>query len=728
MDKKEQFNLLISRYLSQKNYFSNSPYLPVKHELIKNFIINFFQFIDFLEKTNRIDDSFMKILYINIINAYSLHKDINFQDKQNWEKRKIYLPYLYSFLEYELIVNQIILKTYNKLKRANIPLILDKYFSYSHQFDLWNKQITSVYYAELWEKYIRFDEILINEEKITNGIAYYKQIDIANFYDSINHDDLIYEFSQFFGAENEELLFFLKKSLQKITGFKNIWLPQNIIGSDFLATLYIFLKFLNNKDYQSYLGNINLIKVWDFTCFKADYNSQYIYFINYVDDFTFICKNYKILNQFIEFKILPFLNSCWLVINNFKTTSWKISDINNIYKSDLKNIDIKELANLFIKNIPTEADFEKWEITSIWNLKIYIKWFYRINKEKASISDYTLEKLIKILLYLVHVKSKKKLDYEKYFLLNLIRSYPLFFLELSIFLISYNNNLRNVIENFVKKYFVFLSENTIGIIYLNLISKIKQNPMYSDISFLEDTLIDILKDKYNESNNLFIKKENLKKFWLNILNHTYFDNYLDFFPRNIFAISESNEKLRLKKVNFIDLYLKDIFDLSTSTNKIFNYLLDNNLEEFLERLNYILFELLKTKSLNNNFYYKTASFIEDLYSLIILFFKLWLSLENQCNLRDDLSISKKFGFIVNKSKKNKEINLQNHNFSQHHLNFMYFILKKRAELVHKDGDMSDIKEINELWRYNTYNNKSSFNSTIRDFLSFILEKIETNID
>ena len=683
--------------------------------------------MDFLEKTNRIDDSFMKNLYFNIINAYSLHKDVNFQDKQNWEKRKIYLPYLYSFLEYELIVNQIILKTYDKLKRANIPLILNKYFSYSHQFDLWNEQITSVYYVELWKKYIRFDEILINEGKITNSIAYYKQIDITNFYDSINHDDLIYEFSQFFGSENEELLFFLKKSLQKITWFKNIWLPQNIIGSDFLATLYIFLKIFNNRDYQPYLGNIKLIKVWDFTCFKADYNNQVIYFTNYVDDFTFICKNYKTLNQFIELKIIPFLNSYWLAINNFKTTSWKISDINHIYKIDLKNIDIKELADLFIKNIPNEDDFRKWEITNTWNLKIYIKWFYRINKEKLFISDHILKKLIKILSYLVIVKSQKKLDFEKYFLLNLIRAYPLFFLELSIFLIGYNNNLRNAVESFVKKYFVFLSENTIGIIYLNLVTKIRQNPMYLDISFLESILLDILKDKYGESNNLFIEEKNLKKFWRNILAHTYFDKYSEFFPRDISVLSQSDELLKLKKVNFINLYLKDIFDLNIVTDEIFEYLLRNGEEEFLERLNYILFELLKTKSLNNNFYYKTASFIEDLYSLIVLFLKLWLLLENQCNLKDDLSISKKFGYIVNKSKENKEINLQDYNFFQHHLNFIYFILKKRAELVHKDWDMSDVTEINELGRYNIYNDKSSFDSAIKEFLRFILEKIKSNI-
>jgi len=727
MDNTNNMHLLISRYLSQKDYFSSSPYLSSKHELIKNFIINFFQFIEFLEKTNKIDDDFMKNLYFNIKNAYSLYKNLNFQDKQNWEKRKIYLPYLYSFLEYEFIVNQVILKTYDKLKRANVPLILDKYFSYSHQFNLWNKQIISVYYAELWEKYIRFDEILINEWKLSTNKAYYKQIDISNFYDSIDHDDLIYEFTQFFGPENEKMLFYLKRSLQKITGFKNIWLPQNIVWSDFLATLYIFLKIFNNKDYQNFLGDIKLIKVWDFICFKANYNNHDIYFTNYVDDFTFICKNYKALNQFIEFKILPFLNACWLNINTSKTLSWKISDINYIYKIDLKNIDIKELIDLFIKNIPTESDFKKWEINSIWNLKVYIKWFYRINKEKSSIPEYLLNKLSKVLIYLITVKPQKKLDYEKYFLLNLIRAYPVFFLELSMFLVGYNTSLKNIIEKFVKRYFIFLSGNTIGIVYLNLISKIRQNPVYSNISFLEDILINILNDKYNESNNLFIKKENLKKLWLNILNHTYFNNYTEFFPRNISVLSQSDEKLKLKKVNFMDLYLKDIFGLSISTNKIFEYLLKNKEEEFLERLNYILFELLKTKSLNNNFYYKTASFIEDLYSLIILLLRLWLSLENQCNLKDDLSISKSFGCIANKSKKNKKINLQDYDISLDHLNFLYFILKKRAELVHKDSDMSDITEINELWRYNIYNNKSYFDSAIKSFLRFILEKIKSNI-
>jgi len=393
----------------------------------------------------------------------------------------------------------------------------------------------------------------------------------------------------------------------------------------------------------------------------------------------------------------------------------------------LKNIDIKELADLFIKNIPNEDDFRKWEITNTWNLKIYIKWFYRINKEKLFISDHILKKLIKILSYLVIVKSQKKLDFEKYFLLNLIRAYPLFFLELSIFLIGYNNNLRNAVESFVKKYFVFLSENTIGIIYLNLVTKIRQNPMYLDISFLESILLDILKDKYGESNNLFIEEKNLKKFWRNILAHTYFDKYSEFFPRDISVLSQSDELLKLKKVNFINLYLKDIFDLNIVTDEIFEYLLRNGEEEFLERLNYILFELLKTKSLNNNFYYKTASFIEDLYSLIVLFLKLWLLLENQCNLKDDLSISKKFGYIVNKSKENKEINLQDYNFFQHHLNFIYFILKKRAELVHKDWDMSDVTEINELGRYNIYNDKSSFDSAIKEFLRFILEKIKSNI-
>ncbi len=724
MWKKEKFNLLISRYLSQKDYFSNSNYLLSRNELIKNFIINFFNFLTLLDREEKIDDKFIDNLYFNIKNAYSLHKDINFQDKQNWEKRKIYLPYLYSFLEYELIVNQIILKTYDKIKKANIPIMLDKYFSYSHQFDIEKWKINSVHYIELWEKYIRFDELLVSRNKIQHNRAYYKQIDISKFYDSINHDDLIYEFSQFFDSSDKELLFSLKKSLQKISGFENIWLPQNIIGSDFLASLYIFLKFFNNKDYKDYLWDVKLIKIWDYICFKANYNSHDIYFTNYVDDFTFICKNYKALNQFIELKIIPFLNTCWLTINHFKTTSWKLSKINWLYKIDLKNIDIKELAKLFIENIPDQDTFKNWELNDIWKLKVYIKWFYRFNNE--ALDKKIKKELIKKLSYLI-TKSRKKLDYEKYFLLNLIRAYPLFFIELSAFLVNYDSNFKNTIEYFVKTYFIFISENSIGIIYLNLISKTRQNLVYSNISLLEKLLLEILKNKYDENKNLFIKEQSLKKFWLNILQHSYFDNYPEFVSRNISSISESDEKIWIKKVNFINLYLKDIFSLNISTDKIFSYLLNNNEEDFLDRINYILFELLKTKSLNNNFYYKTAAFIEDLYSLIILFLKLFLLLENKFDLTDDLSITTKFWYIVNKSKRNIEINLQNYKFNKSYLNFMYFILKKRAELVHKDGDMSNINEINELWRYNVYNNKLAFESTIRDLLWFIVKKIESNI-
>ena len=97
MELKENFKLLINRYWSQKDYTSNSIYLLSKNEVIKSFIINFFDFFNF--NWYKLNNNFWDNLKYNIDNSYSIKQYINFQDKQNWDKRKIYFPYLYTFLE-----------------------------------------------------------------------------------------------------------------------------------------------------------------------------------------------------------------------------------------------------------------------------------------------------------------------------------------------------------------------------------------------------------------------------------------------------------------------------------------------------------------------------------------------------------------------------------------------------------------------------------------------------
>lgn len=744
--KKSDLLSISNRYIELYNSWKSNDYTNVRNNFSKLFLYRFFKNFKFslLTISKDIDDNIIKEINYNINRVHWWNFYSNNQDKVNWETRKTLVPPIYSLVKYEFLVEKIfviiqfILKNNSKFNF----LIEGEFFWYANQYVNNENSIIKKDYIDLWKKFKDSHKSL---EK--DSLRFVIKTDLKDFYDSISHDSLINELKIFvnnninFNKLDDELLFlredfsfiwdsssdfdktfdlFLYKLLDvlfKVNNNSNIWLPQNIIASDFISSLYIFIKIYNNLD-ELELSTFN-DESWNLFYHKKENNNK-IYFNNYSDDFVIVTNDYIFWKKFLNDKIIKFFNKDWIKFNVWKT---EIKKYDEYIKDDYINLDFDRLFNNDDDEIKKFKDkfLDSLINKRISNLKTLIKYFYLFN-----INDYLndeilleLEKLIKIDLRKKDTEIKN--DNIELFL-NLVRQSPKFSVQIFDLFIRRNerNRYLNSYYKFIENFFSLLTLNTLWIILLKINYWNYSNPFREKIikaievkkefTFFIDFLIDS-KDYYSED-SLILKKYR----WL--CNFLFKEGY------NKWDIRENNIWLMLD-------YIFSVNDsISEKLNNKYKWAKKDEplyINELLSSLSFILEEMLREKD-RNIFYLISPNFIADLHSLFNNLLSIIISLKYKTFCKCDMAKDKNILNIKNDS------NISNWEriylkrdlwFDEDEINLLHFVKKKRAIYVHKEREQT-IKEL-KLKSFDKYNSVWLFKSSISSLVLKMFNLIDKEI-
>jgi len=744
--KKTDLLSVSNRYIELYNSWKSNDYTNVRNNFSKLFLYRFFSNFKYsLEKIPKeIDDNIVKEINYNINRIHWWNFYSNNQDKINWETRKTLVPPIYSLINYEFLAEKIF--TIIQFILKNNPkfnfLIEWEFFWYANQYvKNWSSTIKKDY-IDLWKK---FKESHKSIEK--DSLRFVIKTDLKDFYDSISHDSIINELKIFvnnninFNNLDNELLF-LKEDLNfiwdsssdfektfdyflyklsdvlfKINNNSNIWIPQNIIASDFISWLYIFIKIYNNLD-ELGLNTYN-DKLWNLFFYKKENNNE-IYFNNYSDDFVILTNDYIYWKKFLNDKIIKFFNKDWIKFNVWKTEIKKYDEyikydyidlnFNKIFSKDKD--EIKKFKDIFLNSLINKRNS---------NLKTLIKFFYLFNINDYLIDEVLLEleKLIKIDLRKKDTEIKND-DIELF--LNLIRQSPKFSVQIFNLFMKQNekNRYLNSYYKFIENFFSLLTLNTLWIILLKINywnywdifreKIIRAIEVKKESTFFIDFLID--SEDYYSEDSLILKKYK----WL--CNFLFKEEY------SKWDIRENNIWLMLDYIFLVNDSISEKLNNRYKWSKKDEPLYIN---ELLSSLSFILEEMLREKD-RNIFYLISPNFIADLHSLFNNLLSIIISLKYKTYCKCDMARDKNILNIES------EIKIFNWNrmylkrdlwFEEDEINLLHFVKKKRAIYVHKEREqtieelkLKSFEKFNSVWLF-----KSSISSLILKMFNLIDKEI-----
>lgn len=710
---------ICDRYISAYKAKSTSNYTNIRNNFTKLFLYKFFN--RFEKRLNWIDetirDSIISELNYNIYKTQLWSFHLNIQDKINWETRKSCIPPIYSLIYYEFLSEKVffLIKHITRVNEDFGFLIDNSFFWYSNQYQINDTgNVIKKWYSDLW---CRFKW---SHKKIKKtSLRFVLKADIKDFYDSINHNcfleelkifvnnniffdnfdserdflktnfDFIWDGKSDFEKTFEILLYELSSILLKVNQHQNIWMPQNIIASDFLSSLYIFMKVYNNLE-ELWLKTHNTDD-WNLF-YKYTKNQNEVFFNNYSDDFLLITNDYIFWKKFLNDWLINLFSRDWIKFNSMKTKIENYEDylINDFLSLDFSMLfknnvqEIKEYKELLLINIKEQ---------NINKTKTLIKLFYLI-----SLDDYLNNEILNELEKYIEIWNlknfwKKNIDNNKNieFVLNLVRFSPKFAIQLYI-MMEETDTPRRYLEKyykFIENFFPMLAINTLGVIKLRLNYDLKY--WYSR-HFIEKITESI---KTKQVSNFYIDKllnreEYFSKDSLILSDYKWLVNFLFKDDYNKWEIRENN----------IWLMLKGLFWVNSSISQKLNDLYKGKKERLpvylnwlLWKLSFILEEMLKEKEKNNLFYLNSPNFIADLHSLFNNLFSIIVSLQ-----KGEL-------YVCDVWRGKNVLNLENHSwakekmflkkdlmFNEDEINLFHFIKKKRAYYVHKERD-SDNNEL-----------------------------------
>lgn len=657
----------------------------------------------FLKLENKINNNII-IWFKKALNQchfnYNKKLSIN-KPKISLSSRDFNITNFYNTIYYEVYITKLLNEIKNVFIKNNIlseNLIDLKFFWYAHNIDFKNNDFNIKHYLDWWKK---FEE---NKRELLKNNNYFIEFDITNFYNNINHNIFINLLELFFNKYSnfkwiDNFLNLFQDSLFKANWYKNIWLPQWLLWSDILSTLFLWLIFIENK---------NLL---DITFKNNIRNSWSIKFIFFADDFFIVWNKKENLEKFIH-NFKKFFNNNWLSIHwyskwiEIKSKNQKEEIEINFDLVKENNIEeIKKLFKLFLEELQKDLN-----LINISILKKLFRWIYKIN---------TFEKIEKEDFF-------KKICTECIYNINDINKIKKLFILQSISVKSFSFLLKNILENnlvkisllinIYNKYLYLLENWTLEILYLD--NEFKNKYINNFLSELKDNLKEKKQLFFSNLENKLLLKKELKKQWLVELEKLlYSDEKINSFEENSLSLKmnylfETNKESLNKFSNFLYNLFKENKNLFNELNK-FSYDLIN-----------ITDNMILIKSNKEFLYLNDQWFIADLYSLF------------------NILLSILFSLLY---KKKKEVNIlwwEDKNIWKIQLNWTEFFLEKidsdlknlwyllfyvtklRAELNHKEKNTEWNKNVNI---FNKFDNKEHFYYSIQNWINLIFNKIEKYI-
>jgi len=739
--KKDLLNVS-NRYIDSYKSISNIEYTNARANFSKLFLFKFFQnFKSSLELINpEIEDTIINELSYNINKIHWWKYYTNVQDKLNWEIRKTYFPPIYNLIHYEIVIEKIfLLINYIFEKNTQFKLINDKFFWYSNQYEFdKNKNINKKHYVDLWNI---FKSSHKNLNKNKPNLRFIIKTDLKDFYDSINHSSFLEELKIFvnnniffddlndeskflneifwfiwdknndFEKTFEKFLYEVSNSLLKVNNYSNLWIPQNIIWSDYISSLYIFMKIYNNAeelfltDLKDDNGNIFF--------YKKENNNE-LYINNYSDDFAIVTNDFIFWKNFLNNYLFNLFSKDWIKFNLLKT---KIYNFDDYFLEDINNL--LDFNKLFLQ--------DEWEIRkykyylfegiksqNIDKCKTIIKLSYLLNIDNY-LNNEILEEIYKIIYLDLRKFGKSKENNEKNieFFLNLIRLSPKFSIQL-FELISKNSKKEKFLQTyykFIDNFFSFLSPNTLWIILL----KLNYHKTHAWGSLFKSKIIHSINTQ-NDDNFYF---RDLLEIW------SYYSSQsriLKTYPWLCnFLFNPNYEKWDVRENN-IWLLLYSLFWvnhlISEKLNNKYKWVKNNEIffiNQLLSKLSFILEEMLREKEKNNLFYLMSPNFIADLHSLFNNLLSIIISLKEKEIIGCDMWKKRNIVNIEYWNKNKKPIFMKKDLwFTEDEINLLHFIKKKRAQYVHKERTWTE-NELS-LKAYNKFENISLFQSSLSKIL------------
>lgn len=719
----KDFNLTFKRYcdLTKKiTKKSNTEYYKRK-ENIWSFIFDHF-FLKLFNKFKKLNNNSLVFFWFrksvlqchtDYYNSISINKP-----KHDLSIREFKITNFYNILYYETLVTKLleyiklVIQYDNKSKTNELAnLLLEwKYFGYAHRINFLSNNYTYQDYRDGWLKFEKEKNTLVKNKK------YYIEFDIVNYYHCIDHKLLIDLLKKFFDRYSnflwiDKFLLTFNEVLFKVNWYNKSWIPQWLLWSDILSTIFLWL-FINENKNLLWIEN----KHWLYN-FKDNTN-----FLYYADDFIFFSDDkYKITKSFNN-KFRRLFNQYWLNFHWKNKAMTPLKTVNyTIYDVDFNKI--KKKNNIEINNLANKLLYELWknniEEINIDALKRYYNWIFSLkylpNQEYKNILQN-----IKIILF-TDQKIKEDLDRAKIiFILQSISIKNYLFLLQELF---QNTKLKiKEVKKIYENYWYLLSNWTIENFYIFL----------SDNSYFKDLLNELLSINFFKKKAFLLLKNNLlkneiKRQWLlELENLLYWDFSSDF-----------NE-------NILWLKLFSLFSVDkTKTTQLSWYILKQkkniDLYKHLTELSYnlirILDNLILIKNIKPFFYLQDASFLADLYSFFNILLSLWISIKEWKTL--DVSISWRWleniwkikitdnSNKINTSKINNEVLLINQARLADNIKYLlFYITKSRAEHNHKEINTDWKSSINVFLKYK---DNDFFSYSIKEAIDVIFILIEKEI-
>lgn len=658
------------------------------------------------------DDLMKSIAFCNTDYLYTIEDSkVSF----NFTKRTFFITNFYNILLYEIYVNKIFKSIINIINNRsyNNYLIDGKYFWYFRVFDFdihtWNTK-SYQHYFDSW------NEFEIRKKELIGNYDYYIETDLKSFYDTIDHDKLIWllsEFSKIHGTKNtDSLMYKFTNILFKVNWYRKIWLPQWIMASDILSSIFIWLNFFLYKD-------LNWFEVKNWVYYLKDN----ICFLHYNDDFVFFSNDKIKLERRFNTLIKDIFINNWLSINIEKTSNVT----NTRYYNNHNNIDfwlIKKSNPVEIEKLLNEILDELKKDTNkidLNKLKRYYKWFNVI---------YELPKTIQATLFddIFHIFIKKdeaNTNVKKFFILLIIHPKnfikTIFSIEKIVFepenktcenlLINnyFKNNLYLLSDSILLKLFVWLKG-----LKFNLISNLLEKELRNRNNKVVVSFID---------NEKKILKWVIKDNWLIWLHNLFYRDYWNF---------KLHDNIQYYSEDILSIKLYALFGVKVDTKFLWNYLKNHakdNIKWLSHEINIILDELIVIKNIFTNYYFKNPSFLADLYSFLNILMTLLFHIKDNKVAFVKINWGSQPGMInINLWNSEKTSSIREHikNFDMNASYLFFYISKKRAELNHK--------EVNGIWNaidtyiYHKYDDVDIFHTSINHSITYIINLIKEDIN
>lgn len=640
---------------------------------------------------------------------YKNHICVN-KTKLNLSNRTYKISNIYNIIYYECFASKLIdylreAFEYDKntqCNQLNKYLIDWKYFGYAHRIDFTNKWYKVENYIDWWLEFEKEKDLLLKSKE------FYIEFDVTDFYDSIDHQiftDLLKSFFDRYSnfSDIDKFLSSFHDALFKVNGYEKKWLPQWLLWSDILSTIFLWL-LINHFNSELWTTNING---------KIETIQTDLHLIFYADDFIIFWDNSEEISKFLTIlksilnknKIAIHWNNDLLFISECKLAQSSKIDFWKIKKDDV--LEIKLLIDDFL------FELEKTDLWGIdfWKVKKYFRWIWKINKISISEKTDLLKRLKKILIWKPDIHKARKL----FWLLGVsVKNY--------IFLLSELINSwlvkQSEIIKIYWKYGYLIADWTHEIFHLctddiNNIAMWELDKKIQELRLTQTFFTGLNKKK-------LLKKE-LKIQWLQELE----------------SFMYNRKKCEKYEENILWIKLHSLFNIDKSlVHWLWLYIFNQNsknsdLFEYLQKLSYDLVwitdSLILIKNIKPTFYLQDASFIADLYSLFNILLSLGVTLKR--NRKFDVNIMwngleniwKVQLQEVGKSKKDKidilEIDSQIESIKY----ILFYITKFRAELNHKEKLTDWKSDINVFIKLKE---REFFFYSIKDAINNILKLIE----